>query len=352
MKRILITSSLFIAIFSNYYSQNPQRIPMIEAFSSSTCGPCNSGNVTTSNVLANFPGQYTLLKYQMNWPGSGDPYYTSEAGSRKSYYGVNSVPRLQIDGQFDGNPSTFTTQVFNQYANIPSYTAISANYTISGQTVDININVDPHENQTDLKLFTAIFEYNTYNNVATNGETQFYNIMKKLLPGGFQGGQYIASIDSGIQQNFSYSYTFNGSYILPANALNQVIHLINHTVEDFNNLGVAVWLQDNNTKKILQSTTASLVTNINQPDSKKTQLMLFPNPARYNATIYLKENKEIKFDVTITNILGEIIMKDIYHHNGLSSSYQIDLNYLNNGLYNVSLQSENLNLNKKLQVIK
>ena len=98
MKHILITSSLFIALFSNYYSQNPQRIPMIEAFSSSTCGPCNSGNVTTSNVLANFPGQYTLLKYQMNWPGSGDPYYTSEAGSRKSYYGVNSVPRLQIDG--------------------------------------------------------------------------------------------------------------------------------------------------------------------------------------------------------------------------------------------------------------
>ena len=186
----------------------------------------------------------------MNWPGSGDPYYTSEAGSRKSYYGVNSVPRLQIDGQFDGNPSTFTTQVFNQYANIPSYTAISANYTISGQTVDINITVDPYENHTDLKLFTAIFEYITYNNVATNGETQFYNIMKKLLPGGFQGGQYIASIDSGIQQNFSYSYTFNGSYILPANALNQVIHLINHTVEDFNNLGVAVWLQDNNTKKI------------------------------------------------------------------------------------------------------
>ena len=248
--------------------------------------------------------------------------------------------------------STFTTQVFNQYANIPSYTAISANYTISGQTVDINITVDPHENQTDLKLFTAIFEYNTYNNVATNGETQFYNIMKKLLPGGFQGGQYIASIDSGIQQNFSYSYTFNGSYILPANALNQVIHLINHTVEDFNNLGVAVWLQDNNTKKILQSTTASLVTNINQPDSKKTQLMLFPNPARNNATIYIKENKEIKFDVTITNILGEIIMKDIYHHNALSSSYQIDLNSLNSGLYNVSLQSENLNLNKKFQVIK
>ncbi|MEZ5197672.1 MAG: hypothetical protein R2764_15170 [Bacteroidales bacterium] len=32
----------------------------------------------------------TLVKYQMNWPGVGDPYYT-EGGAERNYYGVSWV---------------------------------------------------------------------------------------------------------------------------------------------------------------------------------------------------------------------------------------------------------------------
>ena len=37
----------------------------------------------------------------------------------------------------------------------------------------------------------------------------------------------------------------------------------NHTVENFDNLGVVVWIQDVNTKEILQSTTANIVADEN-----------------------------------------------------------------------------------------
>ena len=105
-------------------------------------------------MLSGYPDQYTLLKYQMSWPGSGDPYYTQEGGDRRTFYSVNSVPRLEIDGGYDGNPSSLTAQEFDSYAAIPSFTSIDANYSVDSQSVDINVSIDPLENlsSSNLKL--------------------------------------------------------------------------------------------------------------------------------------------------------------------------------------------------------
>ena len=53
------------------YDNATLKRPMLEAFTkSSTCGPC----VATKHVTANYAlDQYSILKYQMSWPGSGDP---------------------------------------------------------------------------------------------------------------------------------------------------------------------------------------------------------------------------------------------------------------------------------------
>ena len=79
-----------------------ERIPMIEHFSSSTCGPCVSVNTQMLNFCNNNPGRFTYTKYQMNWPGNGDPYYTEEGGVRRTYYGVNAVPQCFLDGEDQG----------------------------------------------------------------------------------------------------------------------------------------------------------------------------------------------------------------------------------------------------------
>lgn len=33
----------------------------------------------------NNPGMFTYVKYMMNWPAPGDPYYTQEGNARKTY---------------------------------------------------------------------------------------------------------------------------------------------------------------------------------------------------------------------------------------------------------------------------
>ena len=65
------------------------RTPVLEAFTSSTCGPCTPGNINVGNVLSAFPDEYSKVNYQMSWPGSGDPYFTNEGGDRRTYYDVN-----------------------------------------------------------------------------------------------------------------------------------------------------------------------------------------------------------------------------------------------------------------------
>ena len=68
------------------------KIPVYEVFSSSTCPPCRPANEHLSPIFEQYQGQIAVVKYQMSWPGTGDPYYTSEGNSRRNYYGVTGVP--------------------------------------------------------------------------------------------------------------------------------------------------------------------------------------------------------------------------------------------------------------------
>ena len=245
-------------LFHFYDGQNPPSItirrPMLESFTSSTCGPCAPGNVNVASVLQGYQNnQYSILKYPMSWPGSGDPYYTNEGGDRRTYYNINSTPNLVVGGnEWQGSTSSLTSQIVNSSIAKISFIDLSSTYSVGGQTVDFQVTIDPLADFTNLTLQAAIFEYETFNNFGTNGETRFEYVMKKMVPS--SSGFNLDSLQNGTQRVESFTYTFNGNYLLPPNASSPVNHAVNHTVEDFNNLGVVLWIQDDATKEILQST--------------------------------------------------------------------------------------------------
>ena len=157
------------------------RRPMLESFTSSTCGPCAPGNVNVSSVLQGYQdNQYSILKYQVDFPGAGDPYYTAEVGDRRTYYSVNSVPDLVVDGnEWQDNSSSLSAQVVDNSIAKISFIDLSSTYSVVGQTVDFQVTIDPLTDFTNLTLYAAIFEYNTLNNTGSNGETEFEYVMKK-----------------------------------------------------------------------------------------------------------------------------------------------------------------------------
>jgi len=99
----------------NVVSAVAPRTTLIETFTSSTCPPCVPANATLETLYNNpvNAGRFTSLKYQMSWPGTGDPYYTDEGGVRRTYYGITGVPNMELDGGWGQNGNSLTQEVMD-----------------------------------------------------------------------------------------------------------------------------------------------------------------------------------------------------------------------------------------------
>ena len=209
-----------------------QKIPMIEHFSSSTCGPCVSVNTAMLNLCNNNPGKFTYTKYQMNWPGSGDPYYTEEGGVRRNHYGVNAVPQVFMDGEDQGY-SAATQATLDAHYNTPAFAEIRGAFTVEGNTIHVSADIMSYIDMNNMKAYVTVNEKETHNNVGGNGETSFHHIMMKMLPDA--NGSTI-SIAAGEYYHLEFTQDMSSTH-----------------VEEMSDLEVSVWVEDYNAKSVFNS---------------------------------------------------------------------------------------------------
>jgi hypothetical protein len=336
-------------------SQVLQRMPLLEAFTSSSCAPCVAGNQALKSVTTANPNKWILLKYQMSWPGNGDPYYTAEGGTRRTYYGISSVPALVIDAAPSFNTSSFTTAMLNDAYAVPAFVALTADFAQpgNGKTVNLNVNINPAADipSTNLKLHAAIFEYLTTQNVATNGETSFEYVMKKMVPNA--NGTAIDPLTSSTPVTKTLTYTFNGNYRLPANALSPINHTTEHSVEAFSDLGVVVWLQDNVTKEVFQATYATKTAGIDQINDGNGIVALFPNPSNESAWLKYQLTNSTDVRVEVYDIMGQKVLS---HNVGMQTAGVYDIGIptseLASGTYMIKLYVGDRVMSDKLSVVR
>ncbi len=320
-----------------------QRIPLHEAFTSSTCGPCASATPVLQAVLDANSSKYSLVKYQMDFPGDGDIYYTEEGGVRASYYSISSIPHLFVDGAYDDNTANYSQSDFDGFYENPAFMSIQTYYHVSGQTVDMDITITPYVNYTesDNIMHIAIVEDTTFLNIGTNGETEFNAVMKKMVPDA--DGTTLSTLTAGQAKTFSESYTFQGSYNGNVTAANPVDHTIEHTVEDFGRLSVVVWVQNETTKEVYQSNTA-LDTTSGGSSIKDIQetgngiVSLYPNPSTEVAYLKYYNSKTADVTLRLQNIVGET-MYSMNVENVPSGSHSFKFNTANlaEGIYTAQL---------------
>ena len=210
---------------------NVQRIPMIEHFSSSTCGPCVNVNNQMATFCNNNPGRYTYTKYQMNWPGNGDPYYTAEGGVRRTYYGVSGVPDIYLDGVGTNNAAV-NQNTFNQHADEPGYFDVRGSFTVEGNNIHIFADVMPYVD-IEARVYVSINEKVTYNNVGGNGETEFHHVFMKMMPDG-EGSTL--DFTAGEMQRLEFTQDMSGTH-----------------VEEMSDLEVSIWVQNHGSKYVYNS---------------------------------------------------------------------------------------------------
>jgi len=321
-------------------SENVQRVPLFEVFTSSTCPPCNPGNTNYHLIVDTKPaGDYVTIKYQQDFPGTGDPYATTEAVNRRNTpYAINSIPRMEIDGGWDGNAQSFTDALYTAERALPAQYKMQGTFNVSNMSVTAKVKFSPLFNGTGAKLYVAILERETVQNVKSNGETKFFEVMKKMLP--TETGTALPTVTIGNWDSLSFNYTFKGNYRLPIDGLtaNVINHTIEHSVEHFYNTNVVAWIQAADKTVYQAINLTSLTPNSTQDFSASMSTIdVYPNPAndRINIGIELKSNDEIL--ATLIDALGHVIESKSVNMQEGKNTMSFTTNNLASGVYNVML---------------
>lgn len=305
------------------------RQTLMEVFTGSTCPPCKPGNENMDlNVVPNI-SNYTIVKYQQDFPGSGDPYATPESVNRRNYYGINSIPRLELDGQWDGNAASLTVADFNNYQAIPAFMYMSFNEaSISNSTVDIDfdINVLADYPAGSYRVQVAIIEKKTTGNVASNGETEFFNVMMDMVPD--ENGTTVTGLTKGNTINIT-----------------ETVNIAGTNVEDLWDLRVVVWVEETGTRTIMNSAWTDVAQLVSLTENEANAASIYPSPANDVLNIELNEQKDMT--VKIYDMTGKLVLAQDF---GLSMEQSIDVSGFTPGVYNVQVIADGLISTKRITV--
>jgi hypothetical protein len=290
--------------------------PLIEKFTSSTCGPCASYNASTFNPYYTAQNQnFNYIAYQMNWPGSGDTYYTAEGGVRRDYYGVSAITSLWIDGaeySTTNSQAALTTHVNNENAKL-GYFGLTANRNLSGGNAVVNYNITPYLTGSFV-LHAAVIEKITTVNVGSNGETSFKHVMMKMVP---NASGTIINTTAGTPISGQISASLAGT-----------------NIEENSDLEVVVFLQNAATREIMQSYKATDAT-MSLEDNALAKVKLYPNPASNN----IRFTNIQEATIMITDVTGKVVLQT----EGVDENSLINVSNLNSGIYLVNIKNESMN---------
>lgn len=194
--------------FKTAYSHT-QRVPVLEHFSSSTCAPCAGVNEGMLELEAANLGRFSYIKYAMNGPGSGDPYYNQHAGTRRIYYGLTSIPQLYLDG-IDRGFYALSQETLDQACNDPAYADIRGSFNINENTITVKIEVMSFVKMNNARLLVSVNEKETHNNTGTNGETEFHHIMMQMLN---NANGTILNLEAGESATFEFTYDMSTTFV-------------------------------------------------------------------------------------------------------------------------------------------
>lgn len=351
-KYYIILGALFVGFSA---SSQTDRVTLIETFTSSTCPPCVQGNVVLEGLLADPQNddKAVSLKYQMSWPGSGDPYFTDEGDIRKSVYSVSGVPDTRLDGNTQFNPASLTQGDLDALYAIPNKVTIVGTYEVNqaSNTVEVEVTVTVLEDTPPgLRLYMGIYEHVTYNNTGGNGETQFENVMKKMLPNA--SGKVMPPMLAGESWTHTETYTFNGNYVLPPNASSPIDHATQHSIEEFSDLGVALFVQTLSTREVYQAGYAAPgIVGLDDNDGAIASAKIYPNPAADNALVAFQSTENQDFKIEVLNLFGQVVYSTVLENvEAGRTTHNIDISELANGMYTVRISSDNGLVSKRLSV--
>ena len=174
-----------------------QRTVLAEEFSQASCSSCATQNPAFNTLLNANISKVVSIKYQASWPGF-DPMNTqdpTDVASRISYYSVLGIPYSPLDGvpqtglSSTGEPANYTQAKIDTEFAVPSPFTMNISHTFSADYDSIFVTCvitasQAYTSSGTLKAQIAMVEETIHFNSppGTNGETDFYNVCRKMYP--------------------------------------------------------------------------------------------------------------------------------------------------------------------------
>jgi len=331
-------------------SQTGTRLPLMEEFSSSTCPPCFTLNTTGFGGVgmntylagqdANESGaNLAVIKYQVNWPGSGDHAYNNDVSSRVNYYNVSAAPTVLVDAIEIGTPAAITAA-----AAVPAFLDISATHSSTGGVVTVNVSVNPYADWTGAKLHIALLDKEYAAGTApsfSNGETEFHHILRKMIPSG-NGTTINLNAGTPYTSNQNYSYNFfngwpaQGSFDLHAASTQEVV----------------VFIQDADGNLLNSAISIGTIVGVEEENTNSTILSVYPNPSTDLTNVQFSLDETSNVSIEVVNALGQVL----YANNlgNVIGTQKVQINTVNfeAGMYLINVIVDGVVSTKRVSVVK
>ncbi len=247
-------------------------VVLAELFTGAECNPCIAADRAFEELSEYFPRTaLAILEYHVHIPGP-DPLTNPDTFKRYSWYGGNfGTPTVFFEGKekiTGGGPKFITANRFNVYKYVVKKyldkkpeVQISGNARLSKDKIDINISLKSNKSESVNPILHIALAEKSVKYTGANGIDKNIFVVRDLLD---PLGTKLSSLDETVSKEVNLqelkenitSYLTNPtkdpSWRMPSfhgwrSGMDELKKI------DTKNLAVVVWVQDNDTKEVLQA---------------------------------------------------------------------------------------------------
>ncbi|MBN1158496.1 MAG: PKD domain-containing protein, partial [Bacteroidales bacterium] len=320
--------------FDNIWIGERNRVPLLEHFTNSSDTESKDANLLLNAMDSENHLNMINLQYHTAFPGY-DPFNEQNPyvpNVRLLYYGLSDVPYSVLDGgsesgyRFDYDLRTLDERTILIRSLSDSKFWININAGIIGNTLDVEAEILALQDipTSELTVHLAVTERWIDSETGNNGETEFYNVIKTLLPDA-GGTTLYKKWEKGDYQYVNHKWDIQNVY-------------------DLYELRVVAFIQDESTKEVYQAAldTVEILTGFEGQtiaNPVKKNFIVFPDPASTRSYIRFKEFLRQDVKLEILNDLGVLVHADCISAGEIEFEFNVE-NFAD-GIYFIRLTDEN-----------
>ncbi|WP_118953096.1 T9SS-dependent choice-of-anchor J family protein [Taibaiella helva] len=330
------------------------RMQMFEEFTGASCDPCAAAEPNIDSVCANNASRMNTIRYHVNIPARDLMYNVTQTvvNGRRPYYNANSTPSGYLNGTYVyPGAGFFTSELIGQETTVsPIRITGTASYNAATNTYQVSA---------DIKSFDAFpaglvamasltIDKITYSgNISLESRPQsvFTDVVENLFPSA--AGTPLAAFTAGQTQTINSSWKADHPW-------GDVAGNLTYTATSTGK--ITIWVENRAKKTVYQSVSVPLSglqdtpLGISSVKSGNIDFQLYPNPATAQTTVKLNLLRAGTVALRITDIMGREVKTVSTHMNAGPGTIGIPVAGLVNGVYNISVTTNEGNATRRLTV--